>query len=420
MVLLPVSPVVLGAAEAPKSIQGLAVSALAEALLKEDPGAIHIAVAAYHEALGNQAGEPEVADEFQPVPMGETVLTPQEAKRAFMPYIARLDETRWWKVGVDPALLTSPLRVPASVISGSVAVVRAKLEGADRSLAIAKDAADFLLWAQQQAGSGVFPFPAASGNSKAHTMEAATRFLEKTGKAGQWDRVVRHGWIFDDLGEGSLQFDNGECGLALLDLYEVTRDQHYIESVRKSANWAVAQPLCPNWNYNSFTVRLLAKAWAITRDTNYLNAAIRKAHLGVIPGQLTEGLHVGRWMDPHNARPAYHYIMLGALAQLYMVMPCDNADRAEVRRSLELGLKTRNEEILSQGVMNKDKIVESLLLVNQAFSHDDVFLLDTKSKEALHTILVLLSAEMRRGKAPTSPGSWGHLLEYIVTNPNNS
>ena len=107
---------------------------------------------------------------------------------------------RWWKVGVDPTTLAAPLRGPASVIAGNVAAVRAKLDGSERSLAIAKDAAEFLLWAQQQAGSGGFPFPAARGTSSARAMEVATRFLTKAEKAGKLDLVVRNGWIFDDAG----------------------------------------------------------------------------------------------------------------------------------------------------------------------------------------------------------------------------
>ena len=48
---------------------------------------------------------------------------------------------RWWKVGADPVKLTAPLRGVASVITGNVAAARAKPDGAERSLAIAKEAA---------------------------------------------------------------------------------------------------------------------------------------------------------------------------------------------------------------------------------------------------------------------------------------
>ena len=391
------------------------VAALAKALAANDLDAVRAAARAGREALGKKAGEPEVADEFRRVPADAKLLSHEEAQRGFTPHFETLEKMRWWKVGVDPTTLTAPLRGAASVISGNVAATRAKLDGADRSLAMAKDAAEFLMWAQKQAGSGVYPFPAAKGTSNARAMEVATRFLQNAEKAGRLDTVVRNGWAFDDAGDGGLQFDNGECGAAMLDLYEVTKDERHLDSVRKAADWAAARPLCPNWNYNSFSVYLLAKIFGVTHDVKYLDAAIHKARLGVIPGQLTDGPHAGRWMDPHNARPAYHYIMMRALAQLAAAMPADHADRPEILRALSLGLKTRNAEMVAQGVMNKDHAMETLLLVNSSFKNDPSFLRETQSIEALHAIGRLVSEEARHGKQPLGPGAWGKFLEFIIT-----
>jgi hypothetical protein len=390
---------------------------LAKALAENNPEAMHAAVTAGREALGKKAGEPEVADEFRPVPAEAKLMSRDEARRGFTPHFATLEKMRWWKIGVDPTTLTAPLRGPASVITGNVAAVRAKLDGAERSLAMAKDAADFLIWAQEQAGSGVYPFPAARGTSKARAMEVATRFITNAEKAGKLDTVVRNGWAFDDAGDGGLQFDNGECGAAMLDLYEVTKDRRYLDSARKAADWAAARPLCPNWNYNSFSVFLLARMFAVTHEAKDLDAAIHKARLGVIPGQLTDGPHAGRWVDPHNARPAYHYIMMRALAQLAAVMPPDHAARPEMVGALSIGLKTRNAEMVTRGVMNKDHAIESLLLVNHVFKSDTAFLRDTQSTAVLDAIGRLVSEEARRGKQPLSPGAWGLFLEFIASKP---
>jgi hypothetical protein len=389
-------------------------AALAQALAREDLAAIRAAVAAARAVLGNKVGEPEVADVYRPVPPNGELLTRAEAQRGFTPHFERLESMRWWKVGVDPTTLTAPLRAPASVIVGNVAAFRARLDGAERSLGIAQAAAEFLLWAQQQAGGGVFPFPAARGTSSARAMEVATGFLMKAEKSGKLSLVVRNGWAFDDLGEGGLQFDNGEGGAAVLDLYDVTQEPRYLVAARKAADWALTRSLCANWNYNSFSVYLLAKAHAVTGEARYLEAAVRKARLGVIPGQLTDGPRAGRWIDPHNARPAYHYIMLRALAQLAAVMRPDHVNRAEIVGALALGLKARNSEILSRGVMNKDNSIEALLLVNRVFKDNDAFLRDTHSKDALQAVGALVSEEARRGKEPLSPGEWGCFLEYIT------
>lgn len=398
------------AAEAPGN-KSLAV-ALQEALAKEDLAAVREVVATAQRTSGDKAGVPEVGDKYVAVPKNGQWLTPAEVQPGFTPQLARLEKLIWWRVGLDPTKLTQPLRAPASVLSGCVAACRAKLDGADRSLAIAKDAAEFLIWAQEQGGSGVFPFPAARGTSDAHAMAVATGFLDKAEKAGKLGQIVRNGWAVDDLGDGGLQFDNGECGVAMFELYELTKDTNHLDSARKAADWAAASPLCANWNYNSFSVYLLAKAFQATGEKHYLTAATKKALVGVIPGQLADGPHAGRWVDAHNARPAYHYIMLRALGQLASVMPREDPSRAEVLRALTLGLRTRNQEIITQGVMNKDKAIEALLLlVNRWFSEDKAMLHESLAAGALDAVGKLVSEQSRQGQSPLGPREWGLFLE---------
>ncbi|MFZ4764801.1 MAG: hypothetical protein ACOYMN_07570 [Roseimicrobium sp.] len=391
------------------------VASLTQAMAANDLVAIRAVVVEARSKLGDKAGIPEVADDFRAAPTDAKLFTREEAQRGFTSHFAQLESMRWWRIGVDPTQLTGPLRGVGSVIVGNVAAVRAKLDGAERSLAMAKDAADFLIWAQAQAGAGCYPFPAARGTSKARAMEVATRFLDKMEKTGRLDAIVRHGWVFDDLGEGGMQFDNGECGVAMFDLHELTKDARHLDSARQAADWAMARPLCTNWNYNSFSVRLLARAFAATGEAKYLDAAVQKARLGVIPGQLTDGPRAGRWMDAHNARPPYHYIMMGALAQLATVLPPSHEHRAEIVRSLALGLTTRNAEMVSRGVMNKDHALEALLLVNRMFANDEAFLRETKSVEALRALAQLVSNEAHHGKSPLSPGGWGQFLEWSIS-----
>jgi hypothetical protein len=241
-------------------------------------------------------------------------------------------------------------------------------------------------------------------------MEVGTRFLERAEAAGKLEDTVRRGWVFEDHGDGGLQFDNGECGVALLELYERTREKRYLDSALRAADWALARPLCTNWNYNSFSVHLLAKAHAVTHDAKYLEAARSKAILGVIPGQLPDGPYAGRWMDPHNARPAYHYIMLGALAQLAAELPATHPDRATIVNSLALGLKARNAELITRGLMTKEKAFEALSLTEELFGGDAAFLASTQSAAALDVFRVYLSAQARRGRFPVGPRGWGMFL----------
>lgn len=389
-------------------------STLQAALIQEDLLAVKAAVVQGRMELGEQAGIPEVADEYLPVPASARLLNAEEARQAVKKSFARLEQLRFWQIGLDPTKLTAPLRGPASVVACMIAIHRAKLDDGTQALQQARDAADFLIWAQQQAGAGCYPFPAAKNTSGDRAMQVATRFLERAEAAGKLAETVRAGWALEDHGDGGMQFDNGECGVAMLELYEATQDQRYLGSALKAADWAISRPLCTNWNYNSFSVHLLAKAHEVTKQPKYLEAALKKARLGVIPGQITDGPRAGRWMDAHNARPAYHYIMMTALARLAGELPPDHADLPALRQSLQLGLSARNNEILTQGVMNKDKPVECLMLVTRLFATDTAFLSETKSVEALDTLLRLASEEARRGKLPLGPRGWGALLEHCA------
>ena len=392
----------------------LETRALAEALQSGDVAQISETVAQAVALLGDRAGEPEVRDAYRPVPPEARVLSRKEARLAMLPHYPRLEKARFWRVGLDPSRLTAPLRAPASILACLTAARRAGLAGAEDAMPLATEAAEFLVWAQVQAGAGCFPFPAARHTSDDRAMQVASRFMEKAEAEGRLGAIVRQGWVFEDHGDGGLQFDNGECGLALLEYYELTHEPRWLESGLKAADWAAARPLCPNWNYNSFSVALLAKAYALTQRQHYLDAAVQKARLGVIPGQLRTGPRAGRWADPHNARPAYHYIMLSALARLAAVMPVQDVQRQEVLDALQLGLRARNAEFATQGVMNKDKAMECLLLVEQLFAHDGAFLEQTHTRPALESLTRLVSHEARQGRHPLGPRGWGEFLAWAA------
>ena len=258
---------------------------------------------------------PETPDEVHLVPQQVERLSPDEIPRAFGPYLRFIEQHRWWKIGLEPTETPHLPREVAAVIVGCLAARRAGAEEGDRLLSIAREAGDYLLWTQGQGGTGGIPFPAVRGG-QGRALEVADRFLQRAERDGLLDKVVHNGWAVDDLGDGGLQFDNGLGGVALFELYEATKDERYLTAARAAADWAARQPAVPNWNYNSFSVYLLAKAFTVTQQTAYLDAAARKARLGIYPGQLTEGKYEGRWADRHNARPAYHYILVRGLAAL--------------------------------------------------------------------------------------------------------
>lgn len=364
--------------------------------------------------LGDRAGLPEEPDTYEPIPKDSRWLTAPEARAAFAKALPKLEKRRWWRIGLDPARLEHPLREPASVISGCAAACRARLDGAERGLALARDAAAFLMWAQEQGGRGLFPFPASRGGKGGKPFSAAEHLFSDAERRGALNAVIHNGWVVEDLNSGGLQFDNAEAGVALLELYGVTRDARYLDSARRAADWAAARPVVPNWNYNSFSVYLLAKAFAVTNNPAYLDAATRKALLGVVPGQLTEGPRAGRWLDPHNAKPVYHYILLRALAQLAAVLPKQDPSRTEILRALQLGLRARNQDFVGPGACDKNKAMEALLLACRDLSAEKALLRESLSAEALDALGKWVSDQYLRGKVPLGPREWGLFLEAVV------
>lgn len=362
------------------------------------------------ETLGDQAGLPEIADQFRDVPKKAKPLALKELLMAFDPYIEFIEGQKWWKVGLDPTKTNHLPRELATIIEGCLAARSVNKANAERLLKIATDAGDYLVWSQDQAGTGVIPFPAVR-NGKGRPFEVAERFMRQAEKEGKLDQVVKNGWAVEDFSDGGLQFDHGLAGVALVQLFEATKDDKYKKAAIRAANWAATRPVVTNWNYNSFSVFLLAEVYRITGVKKYLESAKKKTRLGILPGQLTEGPRKGRWADAHNARPPYHYIMVRGLAAMAAVMPKDDADLPAVVESLRLALSARNPDF-EKGIFNADSSVEALIRVKSLPTHVAEKLVECKTNEALATLERYAAEGFRARKTPLGPGAWGQLLEY--------
>ena len=396
----------LFAAQPPKKER----EALQDALQKEDAVTIESLVSSSIIRLGPKAGTPETKDTFHPVSGDAKPLSKEEAFAALEPFFVKLGPRLPWKPDTRPETMTVPLRAVASVLSGATAALRAGYDTPEvRDLAAA--ASEFLMRAQKESGADCYPFPAAKGTSSARAMEVASDFIAKAEKDGSISQIARNGWVFDDRDDGGLQFDNGECGVAMWEWFTTSGDERVKESALRASEWALARPLVPNWNYNSFSVFLLARAYTVTGDERFRQGALRKATLGVLPGQLKSGINAGRWADPHNARPAYHYIMVRALAELAAVLKVDDPEAPAILSGLRMALSTRNQEIIDKGVMNKDKAFEALLLTGNYFSDRPDIWTETSSPKAFSLLGAFISEEYRRGKFPLSPGEWCRFLE---------
>jgi len=193
---------------------------------------------------------------------------------------------------------------------------------------------------------GVFPFPDLRG--------VHPRFgphIERM--LAQNPNILRGNWVVKDNsrpelgnGDGGGQFDNGLTGRAVVEGYAHLKDKRYLESARSAAEWAIRQSVVPNWNYNAFSVHLLARLYRENTEKRYLETALKKLRLGVFPGQMENG----RWVDPHNARRSYHCIMLNAILETYQAMPAGYPEKDEVFHHLYIGIENLVTEILKCGV----------------------------------------------------------------------
>ena len=377
----------------------------------QDPAAVRAVVAESLLIYGDQAGLPEVKDAYRSPVASSELFSAERIAEAFGPYADHIEKIRWWKVGVDPTKLNHALRETATITRACLAVARSEPKLTLRLLPIARECGDFMLWAQSEAGTGVIPFPALRDGS-GRSFEVSERYLAGLEKSGQLISVVRKGWVsFDPTEDGGLQFDNGLGGCALLDLFAATRDQRYLAGALKAADWAAAAPVVTNWNYNSFSLQLLAQTYEATHEERYLLAARRKFLIGVQPGQLIDGPRAGRWADAHNARPAYHYIMVRALASLVAVMPKDDTERPALLACLRLALRARNPEFASKGIMNIDSSVEALVAVENLPSGIRAELGPCDITEALDVLERYVAHDVMKSKPSAGPEACALLLE---------
>lgn len=394
------------AAEKPEGVR----EAIAAAQQQGDEAAVRHAAADGVRLLGDHAGVPEVPDEVVSVPSDARPVEPSEIAAAFEPYLKEIRARRRWRIGENPPDNEHKPREVASVLSGCLAARRAGCRPASDLLALACEASDYLRWTQTEGGTGVFPFPARrKGGGK--VFDIAARALARAEAAGTIDGMVRRGWVIDDraMDPGGLQFDNALSGVAMFELFEATGDTNAMASARAAADWAAGRTPVPNWNYNSFSVYLLAEGWRTAHEPRWRDAAKRIARLGVYPGQLATGPRAGRWADPHNARPAYHYIIVRALTSLVSALEPDDPDRAMALEVLQRALRARNPDFAGRGIVDVNSALEALALLplrlpESAFA-------GTGSFEALNILGGAAAARARRGAVPCDPVAWGRYLE---------
>jgi hypothetical protein len=326
------------------------VPELERAMAARDEKAIYAAVEKVRKAYGPFAGIPESPERYAtPVKTDEPpvdvlvaawdgLFQGMLAKRGCKSEIAQKNQME--------------LRESAFIAIGCLAMADAGAPNAEAYETRAHEELDYLV--ARQAESGLFPFPAYPAQSAPNLVAMAERMRREHPEA------VQNGFFVLDR-DGGGQFDTGCCAYALIQGHRAFGDERYLAAARKAADWALACPVATNWNYNSFSVWQLSALYDVTKDRKYLDAAVDKAVFGVLPGLMDNG----RWVDPHNAKQSYHFIMVRGLNELLRVLPEDHPRYAEIREKTIRSVDSRANDILRDGVSNSESALVGLSLVLQ-------------------------------------------------------
>jgi hypothetical protein len=311
------------------------VPALRQAMESGDEDGVRSVVAQIRQTLGKWAGHTEVETKYHK-PVNAAPPPPLSEIRAGWNALFESTESLYKGHGQWVHAGPAPLRETGDVVLGYIDAVKAGASNRELLLQRIREGLDYLL--SVQAPNGVFPFPDVRGKDPFFGPMIEREVVKNPD-------ILWHGWMIKDEGDGGLQFDNGVCGYAMLEGYGLLHDGKYRDAARRAADWAAAHEPVANFNYNSFSVWLLAGMYRESGERKYLDAAVRKARIGVLPGEMENG----RWVDPHNARPAYHWIMVRALLGLHAALPVGDAFEPVLRKDLVSAIDNGTREILDNG-----------------------------------------------------------------------
>jgi hypothetical protein len=289
---------------------------LSAAMASGDAAAVREITQAMEKLLGDQAGVPDGRRMGQKA--GELKLGRAEAVKLFLDALET--QGRAMRTLMKSELLPDQMaRVYASALDACVTMHPHVAQHAPHRLAdvekLLRGTAGVLLRLQQPQGH--FPFADLRGKN--------IRFGDMTEKQLQNGSIqIEDGWIITPDPDGGSQFDTGVCGVALLRAGELLKDETYLVAGCRAAEWAKEQRCSANFNYNAFSVSLLARA-------GMQEAALEKFRVGVAPGQAKNG----RWIDAHNTRTVYHIIILRALADLGRSPEVDAITQPAIRALLD-------------------------------------------------------------------------------------
>ena len=310
---------------------------IAKAMKEKKAEEVKLLVAQSIVLLGPNAGLPDARRAGLKAPVGE--ITKNEALKLFFAALER-EKRRLSPIARAKPVRSWKLRRYAGLIEACVSVWPATKKSVPQKLLLLDElmSGACKILTDLQCAEGHFPFPDLRGKS--------IRFGEALNKmVKQHPGAIKNGWCLLPEPQGGTQFDTGLCGSALLRAGLLKGNKQWIAAALRAADWAAKQDSVPNFNYNSFSMELLANV-TYSSNSNYLERAVEIFKVGVLPGQMESG----RWFDPHNARTVYHHINIRAMTALLEALPQGHKERTVVTTSLKSAVQNLTAEFAKVGV----------------------------------------------------------------------
>lgn len=221
----------------------------------------------------------------------------------------------------------------------------------------AKSGLDSLLTVQHP--SGVFPFPDMRGINPwfAPMIENMLKGLNERD-------YIENGWLIKGVkGDGGLQFDNALCGSVLIEGYKRFNDRKYLAAAVAAGEWAMKQEIVVNFNYNAFSVMLLSELFMATGNYDFLDSALKKTRLGIMPGLCDNG----RYFDGHNAKTVYHLILIRGMLTVVKALKSIDIVFVDIESALKSAVRGLTDEIINKGANNQSSSIQAMSLYSEIF-----------------------------------------------------
>ena len=333
--------------------------------------------------LGDQAGLPEIRRPGRTPAIKRPILE-ADALRLF---VGALEGENWLirPISTKKPLPDTSLTTYAGLIEACSDALGPAERHAPERLPLLQSIiqASALMLARRQQSDGHFSFldPRGKASKLASVVDAMV---------AQRPDAVKDGWVIHVDPIGISQAETAACGLALASAGKALGKPDWTQAAMKAADWAMGQPVLPNFVANAASASLLARAYLDAKQDRHLVGLTKKLNLGLLPGQVENG----RWVDASSATTPNHLAILRALHDAREAIPTDRGD--ELKDSIDRAMTSLLIECKALGVPAQGTALRDLI------RHRDLFQpkLDPRIEPAIIDSVTVVQELCHEGPKP--------------------